>query len=169
MQSAPSTLRCPGLIVAGRRRPRVSAQGRARGTPCLRGAGHIWLVRQLPCARRVVFLSWRYVSRVMKPAIPAGRGHGALTLPGINDPAALETECGVDFATAVIAIAEFVLANEFAEKQSMQRRIEGFAVPPGENPVEPFHEFICLWLGWSNLRPCPAVYERAGGPCLDRP
>ena len=60
---------------------------------------------------------------MMKPAIPALRGHGPVALPGINDPAALETERLVDFPGPLIAVAVFILADEFAKEQCMQRRI----------------------------------------------
>ena len=96
-QGSTSAFRRPGLVIAGRRRPRIGGQGRARRAPGLRRAGQIRLMRQFPSARGVLFLGWRNIKRVMKPAIPALRGHGPVALPGINDPAALETERLVDF------------------------------------------------------------------------
>jgi hypothetical protein len=122
-QGSTSAFRRPGLVIAGRRRPRIGGQGRTRRAPGLRRAGQIWLMRQFPSARGVLFLGWRNIERVMKPAIPALRGHGPVALPGINDPAALETERLVDFPGPVIAVAVFILADEFAKEQCVQRRI----------------------------------------------
>src|SRR3984893_9704183 len=123
-------------------------------------------MRQLPCARDIFFLGRRNVHHVMKPAIPAFRGHGSLAFPGVNDPAALPPQRGIDLPRAIITVAIFILADEFAEEQCVQRRIQGLTMPPGENPIEPFHG-VGLPLAWrERSSPCPDTYERAGACCL---
>ena len=69
---------------------------------------------------------------MVQPAIPVGRRHRSLALPGINDPAPLATEGRIDLAAtrAVIDVAELVLADDLA-------------VPPRIVPVlrvAPFHQ-----------------------------
>lgn len=135
----PSAFRRPGLVITGRRRPRIGGQGRARRTPGLRRAGHIRQMRQFPRAGGVILRCWRTIGRVMQPAVPAGRGHRALALARINHPAPFEAQRLVDLPGTIITVAGFVLADEFAEEQCVQRRIYGLAVPPGENPTKPFH------------------------------
>ncbi|MGH6856055.1 MAG: hypothetical protein ACRECP_00025 [Methylocella sp.] len=42
-------------------------------------------------------------------------------LSGINCPARLETERGIDFPGAIITVAGLVFSNELAEQQGVQR------------------------------------------------
>ena len=91
-------------------------------------------MRLFPRVRLGLVLRRRHVHRVMHPAVPGRRDFGGLREPVIDHPAALESEGRIDLAAAraVIAIAEFVVADELAVESRPHLGSEGLAVPPGE-------------------------------------
>src|SRR5712692_5747433 len=134
--------RLPSLVIAGGGRPAARLQRRARGPVGVGRAGEIWPVRLLPLARRVVLLRGRHVDRVVQPAVPGRRHARGFGEAVIDHPAPLEAQARIDLAAtrAVVAVAEFVLADELAVEPGPQLRAEGLAVPPSkEFEKEIFH------------------------------
>src|SRR5271165_997896 len=128
----------PGLIIAARGLARTGLERRTVG-PDRRGrACRVRHMRQLPWVRLVVFRRRRRVDRVMEPAVPARRGHRGFGDAIIDHPAPLEAERRIDrsAARAVIGVAELIVTDEFALTPRIEERVEGRAVPPGEEPQE---------------------------------
>src|SRR5262245_40201814 len=99
-----------------------------------RGPGEVRAVRLLPGVRLVFFLRRWDIDRVVEPPVPRrGDGRG-LRNAAVDHPAPLHVERGVDLAAAraVIAVAEFVLSDEFPVQPRPPLRAEGLAVPPGK-------------------------------------
>src|SRR6202158_4267586 len=150
--------RLPGFVIAGGGRAAAGFERRARRPVGVRRAGEIRPVRLLPLARLVVLLGRRHVDGVVQPAVPRRRHARGLGDAAIDHPAPLEAEARIDLAAAraVVAVAEFVLADELAVEPSPQLRTEGLAVPPGEK-AEPkrFHAFAL------EPRPVPVQKDRS--------
>jgi hypothetical protein len=89
-------------------------------------------MRLLPRVRLGLVLRRRHVDDVMHPSMPARRYFRGLSHSPLDHPAPFKSERRIDFAfpRAVIAIAEFVLADEFTVKQRPKLSSERRAVPP---------------------------------------
>src|SRR5262245_2452216 len=126
--------RPPRPVVAGGARAAPLRQGRTARPVGRRRAGQIGPVRLLPRVRAVLLGGRRYVDRVMQPAVPARRHARGLGVAVIDHPAPLEAKRLVDLAAAraVVVVAVFVLADEFAIEPRPQLRAERLTVPPGE-------------------------------------
>src|SRR5581483_7103955 len=126
--------RRPGPAIAGRLVPPALRQRGTTGSigPC--GASQIRPVRLFPRMRLGGVLRWRDIDNMMKPPMPVRRHHGSLGDAGVDHPASLKPERRIDLAAlgAVVAVAEFVLADEFAVKARPKLGAEGLAVPPGK-------------------------------------
>src|SRR5689334_1556693 len=134
--------RIPGLVISGRFRPAALRQHRAARAACRRRPGQIGLVRLFPSKRFCRFQCRRRIHNMVQPAVPSWRNQGRLGEPVVDHPAANDTECGIDLAVPgpVIAIAEFVFADELAVQPGPQLRSEGLTVPPSEKAQqESFH------------------------------
>src|SRR5215470_1806079 len=100
-------------------------------------------MRLLPRALGFALLGRRDVDRVMHPAVPARRNSRSLGVAVENHPAAFESQAWVNFTAtgAVVAIAEFVFADEFAIQPGPHLGAEGLAIPPGEETQKKgFHQ-----------------------------
>src|SRR5882724_11237709 len=106
----------PGLVVAGRLWPPPLHQCRAGGPMCARRAGHVGPMRLPPGARNDLLLGRWNVHGMVEPAMPRRRDRRGLSHSVVCHPATLETKVWVDLpaARAEVAIAELVLADEFA-------------------------------------------------------
>jgi len=67
---------------------------------------------------------------VVQPAVPGRRHHRRLGITRIDNPAPIKAEGRIDFAatSAVIAVAELVLADEFAVERGPDLRAEGLGI-----------------------------------------
>src|SRR6185503_4901527 len=140
---------CPGhprLVVAGRLRAAALRQGRAGRALRARCAGQVRPVRLLPGPGLVRFLGRRRVHRMVHPAVPGRTDLRGFRLIVVDHPAALEAERRIDLAAlgAVVAVAEFILADELAVKRGPHLRAERLAVPPGEEAREEGFDFHCV-------------------------
>src|ERR1700719_3986564 len=126
--------RLPGLVIAGGGRAAAGLQRRARGPVGVGRAGEIRPVRLLPLARLVLLFRGRHVDGVVQPAVPGRRHARGLRDAVIDHPSPLKAEARIDLPSscAIVAVAELVLADEFAVEPGPQLRAEGLAVPPGE-------------------------------------
>src|SRR5208282_4517383 len=106
----------PGLIVAGRLGATPLRQGRTARAVGARRPREVGPVRLLPGVLLCLVLRRRHVDYVMQPTMPARRHGGSLRDPVVNHPASLDGEHRIDSAALrpVIAVAEFVLADELA-------------------------------------------------------
>src|SRR5205085_411626 len=106
----------PRLVIAG-----------GTGTPALRkrgtgramrvgSSGQIRPVGLPPGTGLNVFLRWRHVHGVMNPAVPGGRDGRGFGFRAVDHPPPLESQSAIDSPAfgPKIAIAEFVLADEFS-------------------------------------------------------
>ena len=100
-----------------------------------------------------------------------GGTRGGLRDPVIDHPAPLEAERRIDLAALgpVIAVAELVLADEFAVEPRPQLGAESLAVPPSEHPQqEVLHRPIALLVngqgGVDAIRAVPVQASAPGGP-----
>src|SRR6185437_1660189 len=130
--------RGPGLVIAAAGLAAPAPQRRALGADRPRRAGRVAEMRYLPGAHLVSLLRRRHVDGLMQPTVPTRRRHRGFRHAVIDDPAALEAEPGIDGAAlaAVIGIAEFVMADEFAMDTGIAQRVERRAVPPSEHPQQ---------------------------------
>src|ERR1700721_2202122 len=127
--------RRPRLVIAGGLGAAGACQRRAgrtvgRGSPC-----HVRQMRLLPFARRIGLFGRRDIDGVMQPAMPGRRHAGGHGIAVVDHPASLEAERRVDLAPLCteIAIALFVLANQFAEPPCPELGAESLAIPPRED------------------------------------
>src|SRR6202000_1065084 len=96
-----------------------------------------------PFARRIALFGRRDVDGVMQPAMPGWRHTSGLGIAVVDHPAPFEAKRGVDLAPpgAEIAIALFVLADQFAAPPCPELCGESLATPPREDFEEKlFHE-----------------------------
>ena len=121
-----SSSRRPRLVVAGHFRTLVGAEDRALRPVGGRSAGQVRQMRFFPGVRLVGVLGRRDVGALVHPAVPAGRDARGLCLAVVDDPAP------VALLLAVIAVAEFVVADELAGPPGPEARAERLPVPPGE-------------------------------------
>src|SRR5215207_3506283 len=118
------SLGLPRLVIRRRRlgSGKIKAALRPIGGP---GAGGIRQVRLLPFARLIVCGRGRLVDRLVHPAIPARRNGRCLGIAIVDHPAPAAP-------VLMIAIAEFIGADEAADQRGINARADGGAVPPGE-------------------------------------
>src|SRR5918912_447050 len=152
----------PGLVVAVAPRPLGVAQHAAPRPVGPGRPGRVRLVGRLIGARHVGDLGRRPLQGVVQPAEPAGRHLAGLDLAVEDDPAPLR-EWRLGVALAVIAVAEFVLADEFAVVPGPDARPERLGMPPGKELKQEFlHETPRRTLSANGTdyaapgRPCPS-------------
>src|SRR5579862_850038 len=143
----------PGLVVARRLGAATLSQGRPARTMSPRRTGQVRPMRFLPRIGFGLVLRRRHIDGVMQPAVPARRYCRSLGDTVVDDPAPIKTERRINLAVfcAVIAIAEFVVADKFAVEPSRQLRAEGLTIPPGKKAKQ--KAFHCVLLG----KPWPTV------------
>src|SRR6266436_10341274 len=129
-----SVPRLPGLIVAGGLGAAAACQDRAGGPVGHRRPRQVGNMRLFPGMRLVGLFGRREVDGVVHPAVPRRRNAAGLGIAVVDHPAPLEAERRIDLAAtgAVIAVALFVLAHQFAEPPGPQLRAERLAIPPCE-------------------------------------
>src|SRR5947209_2153944 len=138
--------RHPCLVIACRLRPAALRKRRAARALRRRRAGHVRPVRFLPAMRAVLLLGRRRIHGVMHPPMPRRADLRGFGIIAVDHPAPFEAERWIDLAAlgTIIAIAEFILADELAIQRSPHLCAEGLAVPPGEDACEEgldFHAF----------------------------
>src|SRR5262249_7386437 len=138
LRSRWSTPRRPGLVVAGGLGPAALGERRAGGAVGARSAGEIGAVRLPPRPRRHLVLGRGTGDRWVQPAVPGRRPGRGFSHAIVDHPSSLVAERRIDLATlgAVVAVAELVLADEFAVERGPGQRAERRSVPPGEKPQQ---------------------------------
>src|SRR4051794_5818556 len=128
-------LRRPRDVVAGGGRALVRPGDRAGRAVGVRRAGHVGEARLLPYPRHIGVLARQDVGGVGQPAAPAGRHSREFGFSVVDHPTPLRADRGVDDVadSAVVFVAEFVIANELAATPGIELRSESRAVPPREN------------------------------------
>src|SRR6185437_3143446 len=82
-----------------------------------RRPGQVRTVRLLPRTRLIDLVGRRNIDRMVQPSMPGRRHRRGLRIAIVDDPAPLEAERRIDLSAtgAIVAIAEFVVADDFAK------------------------------------------------------